>query len=65
MNEKQEVTLTVGKTALPNDIIVYSDPVYGERVFTREGEKYQERTNPRTTPIRQRSVLITKSSSQP
>ena len=50
-DERKEIKL-VGDQPIPADILVYKDPVYGERVFTRDGFKYTEQTKEPLQPIR-------------
>lgn len=50
--EPQEVKLSLAGTSNPQDGFSIDDKVYGERHFTREGDRYKEVTLPPLVPVR-------------
>lgn len=50
-NIEKELKLIVGDRPVPADMLVYSDPCYGERVFVRKGAEYIEQTKTPKEPV--------------
>jgi len=64
--DKQKIELVMSDRVVPSDMLVYTDPVYGQRVFTRKNFEYEERTKHPLQPLRthtDRKYVMTDSAS--
>lgn len=50
--DENELTLRLDGGAKYADFFVHNDPVYGSRLFVRDGETYKEQTNKAIEPVR-------------
>ena len=53
--DPKEIKFVMSDQIVPADLLVYKDPVYGERIFTRKGAEYVEQTKGPLQPIRKHS----------
>lgn len=50
--DQKEIKLLMSDQTVPVDYILYDDPIYGKRIFVRQGTGYKEETKPTPEPVR-------------